>query len=99
MFLKIPFAEEKLRKSRFKLELRLMKLIFRTLTKVRVTQLRHKKIAIINCYYTGTWGIPRLRDSVKSSGYSRLTSNFISIYVYGARSSISFVTVLGDEQS
>ena len=55
-------------------------------------------IYINNCY-TGTWGIARLRDSVKSSCYSRVTSNFISVYAYGARSRVSFLTVLGDERS
>ena len=50
------------------------------------------QIAIINYYNTGTWGIPRLRDSVKSSGYSRVTSNFISVYPYGARSSVTFLS-------
>ena len=58
------------------------------------------KIAVINYYYyTGTWGIPRLRNSVKSSSYYRVTSNFISVYAYGARSSVSFLTVLGVERS
>ena len=61
--------------------------------------INHIKIAITNYYCTGMWGIPRLRDSIKSSGYSRVTSNFISVYAYGARSSVSFLTVLGDERS
>ena len=59
----------------------------------------YNKIAIINYYYRGTWGIPHLRDSVKSSGYSRVMSNFISIYTYGARSSVSFLTARRDERS
>ena len=88
LFFKNPYAEEKLRKSHFKLELRFMKCIFRTLTYVRVTQLCHNKTAIIIYYYTGTWGILRLRDSVKSSSYSHVTSNFISVYACSARSSV-----------
>ena len=45
----------------------------------------------------------RLRNSVKYSGYSRVTSNFISVYAYGAQSSASFLYnspgLLGDERS
>ena len=40
------------------------------------SRLRHNKIAIISYYYTGTWGILRSHYSVKSSGYSRVTSNY-----------------------
>ena len=36
---------------------------------------------------------------VKFSCCSHVTSNFISVYAYGARSSVSFLTVLGDERS
>ena len=91
---KNPLRRGKIKKIAFQVRTTFNEMNIRTLT-----QLRHNKIAIINYYYTGMWGIPRLRNCVKSSGYSRVTSNFISFYVYCTQSKVSFLTVLGDERS
>ena len=46
-----------------------------------------------------TWLFSEIKALVVSMSYCRVKSNFISVYAYGAQSSVSFLTVLGDKRS